>query len=457
MTAPAAAAWLRDHLLALSHQRLDRINSIATDTCATMRRMWIEIKKFEDLKHCFFIPCDSHGIQLLVKDVMTLIPQFNETIQQAQSIVKSFRHAPLQYARLHEFQMQCYGKHQSLVLSVITRWGTQYLLVLSVLKNKDAIKRYASEFQSHPASERLKQEALDAIMDREMWSKLEALREVLQPIDERLRMSESGKSHLGHVLGRWKDILKHLHAQSKEHKELASFLADGSDGGFVNRYNRQVLDIHIVAYYLMPETTLNDIQNESAAIPIGFERQIKAFFRRHSFSDEHYRHLWHQFNCFWTQQPPFEAERQCWEEFKDPYLFWRLGLGLANSLATISIRIFSAPVNSVASERAFSIQNLIHSKTRSRLHPYRANKLAFIYTSARVLDEHDNHQHDVTPPDTARVDFNAKPLDSLTQEEEVRLENILLDIEEEDEGVSMGQNIMNGFDEEIFSSDEEES
>src|SRR5579859_990040 len=182
MTAPVAVAWLRDHLLTLSHQRLDRINSISTDTCATMRRMWIEIEKFEDLKHCFFIPCDSHGIQLLVKDVMTLIPSFNETIQQAQCIVKSFRHAPLQYARLCEFQMQYYGKHQSLVLSVITRWGTQYLLILSVLKNKDAIKRYASEFQSHPTSERLKQEALDTIMDWEMWGKLEALHEVLNPL-----------------------------------------------------------------------------------------------------------------------------------------------------------------------------------------------------------------------------------------------------------------------------------
>src|SRR5579859_4613271 len=104
-------------------------------------------------------------------------------------------------------------------------------------------------------------------------------------------MSESGKSHLGHVLSRWKDILKHLHAQSKEHKELASFLTDSSDGGFINRYNRQVLDI----------------QNESTVIPICFERQIKAFFHRHSFSDEHYRRLWHQFNCFLTQQAPVET------------------------------------------------------------------------------------------------------------------------------------------------------
>jgi len=75
----------------------------------------------------------------------------------------------------------------------------------------------------------------------------------------------------------------------------------------------------------------------------------------------------------------------------------------------------------------------------------------FIYTNAHILDEYD------TPPSSgARVDFNAKPLDSLTQEEEVRLEDILLDLEEEDEGVSIGQNVFtNGYDEESFSLDEE--
>jgi hypothetical protein len=35
---------------------------------------------------------------------------------------------------------------------------------------------------------------------------LYALRELFQPIDEHLRMSEGGKSHLGHVLDRWADI-----------------------------------------------------------------------------------------------------------------------------------------------------------------------------------------------------------------------------------------------------------
>src|SRR5438046_1747866 len=211
--------------------------------------MWKEVQKLEDFKHCLFIPCDSHNIQLLVGDLLKL-PDFNDTIQKAQCIVKSFRHAPLQYACLREFQVEHYGKQQSLILSVITRWGTQYRLVQSLLKSKDAIKRYTLEYRFLPATERLKQPALDAIMDKDLWIKLEAMRELLQPIDERLRMSESGKSHLGHVLHRWKDLFKHLRAKSIEHEELDAFV---SRGGFKYCYNLQVLPIHIVAFYLMPD------------------------------------------------------------------------------------------------------------------------------------------------------------------------------------------------------------
>ena len=40
-----------------------------------------------------------------------------------------------------------------------------------------------------PATECPKQPALDAIMDKDLWIKLEAMRELLQPIDERLQIT----------------------------------------------------------------------------------------------------------------------------------------------------------------------------------------------------------------------------------------------------------------------------
>jgi len=90
---------------------------------------------------------------------------------------------------------------------------------------------------------------LDVIRDNGFWPELELMREFLKPIDEYLKMSKSGKSYLGHVLHRWKDIFKHLEINKLEFNEVNTFL---SDGIFTQRYNRQVFDIHIVAYYLIP-------------------------------------------------------------------------------------------------------------------------------------------------------------------------------------------------------------
>jgi hypothetical protein len=62
MTADNLATWLRTKLLEISNNDLAKINSISTDTCPTMFVTWSLLSVMPDLKHCFFIPCDSHGI-----------------------------------------------------------------------------------------------------------------------------------------------------------------------------------------------------------------------------------------------------------------------------------------------------------------------------------------------------------------------------------------------------------
>jgi hypothetical protein len=67
------------------------------------------------LKHAFFIPCDSYGLQLLIKDVLESQP-FCDIIAKAQMIVLTFHQAPKQYAILQLKQ----EKLTAFVLSVIT-------------------------------------------------------------------------------------------------------------------------------------------------------------------------------------------------------------------------------------------------------------------------------------------------------------------------------------------------
>ena len=356
MNAIGAAEWLKFHLQLLSNSDLNRINSISTDTCPTMFAMHDILRESPELRHVFFIPCDSHGLQLLCKDLLT-IPRFSLTHKKAQIIVKAFKKAPLQYAHLREFQHQIYNQNYTLILSVITQWGTQYRLISSLLRSKDALRRYA---EVHKVKD-LGHDAFEYICDNAFWAELEILHEILKPIDEKLKMSESSKSHLGHVMNRWNDIVDHLHRKAMAIPELIDFLEQSDDditgtkGAFHRRYNRQVTTIHTVAYFLMPE-------NRQVQIPVVYERPIYNFFRQYTNSQTEYETICEEFQAFRSQQAPFESIHVCWDHIQKPKVFWSHQGSYTSMIGTLAKHIFSTPVNSVASERAFSIQNLIHMK-----------------------------------------------------------------------------------------------
>jgi len=168
--------------------------------------VWELLQAHPELKYCFFILCHSHSIQLLIKDLMTL-PWFKEVHDQAQAIVRAFKTAPLQLARLRDIQLQKYNEPRALCLSVITRWGSQYRLVYSVLNSKEALRQYAFE---HQYTKDLTDSVISTLLSRPFWENLERLREVLEPITDCITMSESDKSHLGRVMDRWDQIHIHL-------------------------------------------------------------------------------------------------------------------------------------------------------------------------------------------------------------------------------------------------------
>jgi len=140
-----------------------------------------------------------------MKDILS-IPVFRELHDQAQAIVRAFNRSPLRLARLRKHQVAIYGGKRALCSSVITRWGTQYRLINSILKSKDALRRFS-------VSDTAKELSLDAythISSAAFWKELEPVRELLQPMDEAITDSESSKGHIGQVINRWKAIHSHL-------------------------------------------------------------------------------------------------------------------------------------------------------------------------------------------------------------------------------------------------------
>ena len=300
LNATGYALWLSQHLLRITNNDISRINSIAADTCATMLAMGEQLQLSDQFKHVFFIPCDSHSIQLLVKDILT-IPYLKSILSNAQAIVSAFHKSPFQHALLREQQIICYGKHYSLILSVITRWGTQYRLIYSVLRSKEALRKYAEKVQDTDVKT-LGSNVLAIIKDVNFWRDLDILRELLESIDEQLKMSESSKGHLGQVLQRWIEMLKHLKCKEIDISELTEFVK--ADGIFGKRFKRQVVPIHILAYYLRPD---------NVNIPMTAEHEIICFKFLEKFlpNTQDLHMAWVEFQQFREQIESFIKCRSC--------------------------------------------------------------------------------------------------------------------------------------------------
>ena len=128
MTAANLSQWALDNITTVVNGEWHQVNSFISDTCSTMRAVWDILSKKECMKHVFFIPCDSHGLQLLIQDILTQ-PPYENTLKNAQLVVTSFHSSRLQLSFLREHQLRVYSKHKSLIMSVITRWGTQFALL----------------------------------------------------------------------------------------------------------------------------------------------------------------------------------------------------------------------------------------------------------------------------------------------------------------------------------------
>lgn len=96
--------WIIKECEEATNGQLGRVNCIATNTCATMKSMWSHIGQNSKMKHVFFVPCDSHGLQLLLGDILKF-PFLAEVVKQAQLILTAFRASNKEMAALWNFQM----------------------------------------------------------------------------------------------------------------------------------------------------------------------------------------------------------------------------------------------------------------------------------------------------------------------------------------------------------------
>lgn len=116
-----------------------------TNTCNGARLAGRILAEDHRFPHAFPILYDSYGLQLLAKDLLECEP-FSIYAFYVSQIVTFFRASKLQLSRLRTYMTQTgTGKIHTILVSVITRWGSQYRFIQAVSRAKPALFQFSYE------------------------------------------------------------------------------------------------------------------------------------------------------------------------------------------------------------------------------------------------------------------------------------------------------------------------
>ena len=416
-SAERQAAWIctvLDEIEAEIGQPLPEINSTATDTCGTMRKLWRALREDRRFKHTLFVPCDSHGIQLLIKDIV-MLPEFQHVMRNTNDVISHFRTSHKQLALLRSHQNGLCSKIYALVFVAEIRWGTQFYSLRSLERSKEALKAFAGDVNNECKNATV----LNAILDPLFWAKVDELIDILRPLSKLQVDSESPKGHLGQVEARWRQMRLELSKHSR-YPQLVQVLD--------NRARVQLSDIHLTAFHLDP-------RNLRVPYNPGDQEKIIGFLQLHISVEkfETVRRSYLDFKC--SLDNFLSAELWTERAMNDPMEYWHLASTYAPDLAVFALRLFNTPPSSVPSERAFGTIKLNAGKFRATMTLERVDKLRFIHINRRILNRDEitgkRHYHQLTEAEELELEMELESID------QIELENALIrdtTMQREDEG-----------------------
>lgn len=155
----------------------------------------------------------------------------------------------------------------------------------------------------------------------------------MEVIHEKQKMSESGKAYLGYVIIRWKIIETYLRSfRTQAGFPAAEAIADiflnvathTSTGCpcpavFQSRFEKQILDIHWVAYHLAPQKHQEGLQGEELV-------KVNRFLSLHlsTLDPLEAQQIRIQLFNFKHRADEFRSTAEFWEDAKNPELFWSI-------------------------------------------------------------------------------------------------------------------------------------
>lgn len=207
--------------------------------------------------------CHAHALDLVLKSLCKQKEgkdkeTFCRGVAEVLSVAREMSNAVGDNTSIRELlqvkQRAVYGKVQIIERSSPTRFANMEKLVGSLLKNKEAIcaARADPERWDDAAQGSKYETTFDVVNRKDFWKKLDAVHELMKPVAQAIHQLEAAKPMLSQVYKVWKDLLSHVKAWDKKHKEANRALVKGVIKMFEARYNKFVTPPVVAAYILDP-------------------------------------------------------------------------------------------------------------------------------------------------------------------------------------------------------------
>lgn len=315
LSAANTTVWMLNKMNILTHEDFRKINSIIIDMCNLKPSVWNNLAVDARLKHVFFVSCDFHDLQLLLKDLLhsSLIQFiFIKTLK----IVNFIWKVKHQLDILCKYQKKIYDQHKSLIVFIILRWEIQVHLIESLVQSKVALRRYATDDEVNftVCTSKFLNLSLQYIQDVNFWIELDDLLLVLQFIHEQQKMSENNQVTVDKIYIHWIDIQTHLN-QCIQSNRFDQAIKEFLWIQFTSWLTKQIMILHRVTHYLH-STHYNKSLN------VFKQGEILCFLRSHTESQYHTQ-IESKFFEFREREEIFNSQADAWNNDDDSVLFWR--------------------------------------------------------------------------------------------------------------------------------------
>ena len=325
--------------------------------------------------------CPPHALNSLFKDWYN-IEELKSVLDKAHDVVV--------FVLNHHKSKALYDErsNKALLLPADTRFTTRFIELARVLEVSDALKEMVADrrWEQWLKGKSCRHAGADVkrtVQDEEFWMAASEIKRATEPASSLLRLCDSNRGVMGKVYYRMFAIGEILRQDKDKFPTLGESAIDEMENAHAARWSYMHRDVHAAAHCLDPEYHSQSVHGNNEVMR-GFRRACAVLFDNKRTRVKAMKELLYYKNSkgIFSQSETFEmAKGMSGAEW------WELVGAETPEIQRMALILLSKSGSVSMNERTWKEYSWVHSKSRNRLKPTRAEKLVIVHSNLRMREK----------------------------------------------------------------------